>query len=124
MELESLKQLHIIPRTPSPSLSPPPSRSASPGVDDAEDNAAGRTPAEEQLLKALLAKMNKGRGGSGGAAGGNKRKTTRIKKEQAERRGLGVRAAKRARKGPPVTIDLTGEDNENVDVEENELFVS
>jgi hypothetical protein len=125
MEKESLKQLHIIPRTPSPS--PPPSRSSSPGAEaDKEGNAAGLTQAEQRLLEALIAKQNKGRKeSSAAAAGGSKRKATRIKKEHVESRGLGGRAAKRARKEAPMMIDLTGDDDEDVEVEdENELFVS
>jgi hypothetical protein len=125
MKIEALKQLHIIPRTPSPSRSLSPEDEEENDEVDAESNAAGLTLAEQRQLKALMAKMNKGRRGGSAAAGGSKRIATRIKKEHVESRGLGGRAPKRARKEAPMMIDLTGDDDEDVEVEdENELFVS
>ncbi|KAE9368746.1 hypothetical protein N431DRAFT_547659 [Stipitochalara longipes BDJ] len=122
---DALKQMHIIPRTPSPSPSRSSSREPSlerqgdtyglPGLEKLIANAVKEVLANPQKAAALGIKLD----------GNRLKEIKKIKREKCESRG---RAPKRAKgpKGKPVEIDLTGEDSEEDDEEDDEhlLFVS
>ena len=107
---ESLKQQHIIPRTPSPSLSPSLTRSPSP-----ERDADGFTAAQRQEIEAEKARMEaelRARFAAQDAA--RRERGPRIKRERTDddkRQGSGEPAARRRRRNGPVEmVDLTGDD--------------
>lgn len=127
---ESLKQMHVIPRTPS--------RSSSPEENEEDDDTPcvdEFTPAQRREFQALCAKFAQQNKSSSpavhGSAGKRKFKAQKIKIEPTEKRGScggGDRVAKRAKgKQAPVHIDLTGgseSENESEDESENEMFVT
>lgn len=129
---EALKQLYIIPRTPDPEVEE--NSDSNEDEDEDEDdevekvlNSGDFAPAQLKALQSLLSKFASASYAKSVGSGGKKRKQTAIKKEYAGKRAGGGRAAKRARNGPAVQIDLTGDDDdeeeEKADDEDEELFV-
>ncbi|KAF4632647.1 hypothetical protein G7Y89_g5474 [Cudoniella acicularis] len=132
---ESLKQLQIIPRTPSPSPSPSPipfptpassaprapSVAAIPGFDPNSVTSGLTYEQKRALLASLMTENSQGSSASfsGSVEGGSSQGEKRIKTEDGEETHRAKRV--RARNGEPLQIDLTGEDEESG--EENELFV-
>ncbi|PQE10069.1 hypothetical protein CJF31_00003986 [Rutstroemia sp. NJR-2017a BVV2] len=119
---ESLKALHIIPRTPSPSSSP--SRSPSPSRPPSLDDLSAE---QRDQVAALLLSFGKSQNG-GCKRESSSRRARRIKREHVEEEQGGIDAESVPRKKLRVleengkeTVDLTAEDS---DVDEESLFVN
>ena len=120
---EALKQLRVIPRTPSPEPEPE-SESESESEPEPEPvPTVNELTAEQQRAIAELMQRfaSENRGSATPASESNRRKAKRIKKERLERikkerlESSGLRPAKRIRqRGPGETVDLTS-DNEDED---------
>lgn len=117
---EALKQLLIIPRTPSPS----PSRSPTPEPD--EELIDGLTAAQHAQIQSLVRQMTSKN--VGGAKRERGRSSRKIKQEIMESRVLGGRTGHAGKKGKrnngqPIVVVIDDSDDEDGGQDRGSLFV-
>ncbi|KAL5314909.1 hypothetical protein ACEPPN_017559 [Leptodophora sp. 'Broadleaf-Isolate-01'] len=106
-DLDSLKQMHVIPRDPSPTP-PPSSRGPSPTPSSSREGSASREmpePTYEQLREMINKHRRENGGGSFKRSTTNRGKSTKVKKERGEKRGL---SDAEERKGKKLKVDKNG----------------